>query len=87
MRKTFRGVIKNQEQAQSHAVRDLRAFHRRLGDLLASREGACVCIVLSSALSFVFQYLSDILIFVIFVIFWFSMWSSSTLPFEKTIAL
>ncbi|WP_395168478.1 type IV secretory system conjugative DNA transfer family protein [Piscirickettsia salmonis] len=81
--KAFRGVIKNQEQAQIHAVRDLRAFHRRFGDLLASRQGACVCIGLLSVLSFIFPYLADIFISMMIAIFWFSMWSSPTLPFKK----
>ncbi|ALA25843.1 intracellular multiplication protein IcmO [Piscirickettsia salmonis] len=83
MMKVFRGVIKSQEQAQSHAVRDLRAFHRRFGDLLASRNGACVCIIACCFLSFVFEYFSDILLLAMFLIFWFSMWSSSSLPFKK----
>ncbi|WP_317135138.1 type IV secretory system conjugative DNA transfer family protein [Piscirickettsia litoralis] len=81
--KTFRGVIKNQEQAQAHAVRDLRAFHRRFGDLLASRPGACVCILILCFLSFIFYYLSDVFLLMILTIFWFSMWSSSVLPFKK----
>lgn len=69
--KAFRGVIKNQEQAQIHAVRDLRAFHRRFGDLLASRQGACVCIGLLSVLSFIFPYLADIFISMMIAIFGF----------------
>ncbi|WP_422894268.1 hypothetical protein [Piscirickettsia salmonis] len=71
MMKVFRGVIKSQEQAQSHAVRDLRAFHRRFGDLLASRNGACVCIIACCFLSFVFEYFSDILLLAIFLFFGF----------------
>lgn len=85
MRKIFRGITRQQETAPTLAIRDIRPFWVQVRDLIQSRLGAVVIVLILTGLTYFFSAVSDIFFLLILFVFWYSFFSMKRLPFKLPI--
>ncbi|MCF6768441.1 TraM recognition domain-containing protein [Thiotrichales bacterium 19S11-10] len=83
-KKVFRGLNKSQESRPDSSIRDTRSVFLRLNDFILARNWGPILIVLLTILAFVpiASIFSDILFFLIILIFWYAYWDMPVLPFK-----
>ncbi|MBK2124406.1 type IV secretory system conjugative DNA transfer family protein, partial [Fangia hongkongensis] len=84
-RNKFRGLNKSQEAKPSESVRDTRALIFVFYDLMSSRTGSIILLLLLMVLIYFLPLVSDLLFVLILVIFWNAFWQVPKLPFRLPI--
>ncbi|WP_119344389.1 type IV secretory system conjugative DNA transfer family protein [Facilibium subflavum] len=82
MSKNFRGLSSRQEARPSHSIRDTRGLIFQLYDLISSRLGSIVVIIISLIVLSFFPLISDLLFIGVLLIFWNAFFQTPRLPFR-----